>query len=163
MDVNENEKSSIEQQEWLRDDPSTYIPERGGRFSLDDFEIGRPLGKGKFGSVYLARLKKNHFIVALKVLFKSQLTKSRVEHQLLREIEIQAHLRRQTMCGTLDYLPPEIVLGEEHQEQVDIWSIGVLCYEFLVGTPPFEHEDSVSTYRAIHDVCGFIFKLLFIA
>ena len=37
------------------------------RFTIDDFEIRRPLGKGKFGNVYLAR----HFIVALKVLFKS--------------------------------------------------------------------------------------------
>ncbi len=35
--------------------------------TLADFEIGRPLGKGKFGNVYLARLRSNHFIVALKV------------------------------------------------------------------------------------------------
>lgn len=60
---------------------------------LNDFDIGKPLGNGKFGKVYLAREKKSHFIVALKVLFKSQLTKAGVEHQLRREIEIQAHLR----------------------------------------------------------------------
>ncbi|KHJ76059.1 hypothetical protein OESDEN_24322 [Oesophagostomum dentatum] len=76
-----------------RNDPSTYSPGRGGHFCLEDFEIGRPLGKGKFGSVYLARVKENHFVVALKVLFKSQLVKSNVEHQLRREIEIQGHLR----------------------------------------------------------------------
>jgi len=34
---------------------------------LDDFEIGRPLGKGKFGNVYLAREKNTKYIVALKV------------------------------------------------------------------------------------------------
>ena len=34
---------------------------------LNDFDIGKPLGKGKFGSVYLAREKKSKFIVALKV------------------------------------------------------------------------------------------------
>ena len=34
---------------------------------LTDFEIGRPLGKGKFGNVYLAREKKSKFIIALKV------------------------------------------------------------------------------------------------
>jgi aurora kinase B len=61
--------------------------------TIDDFEIGRPLGKGKFGNVYLAREKKSHFIVALKVLFKSQIEKEGVEHQLRREIEIQAHLQ----------------------------------------------------------------------
>ncbi|ETN86116.1 kinase domain protein [Necator americanus] len=60
--------------------------------------------------------------------------------------------KRQTMCGTLDYLPPEMVVGEEHREHVDIWSLGVLCYEFLVGTPPFEHDDSTSTYSAIRNV-----------
>lgn len=37
------------------------------RWSLDDFDIGKPLGKGKFGNVYLAREKKSKFIVALKV------------------------------------------------------------------------------------------------
>ncbi|CAO2627093.1 Zinc finger protein 264, partial [Lemmus lemmus] len=62
-------------------------------FTIDDFEIGRPLGKGKFGNVYLARLKENHFIVALKVLFKSQIEKEGLEHQLRREVEIQAHLQ----------------------------------------------------------------------
>lgn len=63
------------------------------RWSLGHFDIGKPLGKGKFGNVYLAREKKSKFIVALKVLFKEQLAKNGVEHQLRREIEIQSHLR----------------------------------------------------------------------
>lgn len=67
--------------------------------TIEDFEIGRPLGKGKFGNVYLAREKKSHFIVALKVLFKSQIEKEGVEHQLRREIEIQAHLRYDPTLG----------------------------------------------------------------
>lgn len=57
-------------------------------WTIDDFEIGKPLGRGKFGHVYLAREKKSKFIVALKVLYKKQLLKSNVEHQLRREIEI---------------------------------------------------------------------------
>jgi len=48
------------------------------RWTLADFDIGRPLGKGKFGNVYLAREKKSKYIVALKVLFKSQLQKAQV-------------------------------------------------------------------------------------
>lgn len=63
------------------------------KITIDDFDIGRPLGKGKFGNVYLARVKKLQAIVALKVLFKSQMEKEGVEHQLRREIEIQAHLK----------------------------------------------------------------------
>jgi len=38
------------------------------KWALDDFEIGKPLGKGKFGNVYLAREKNSKFVVALKVL-----------------------------------------------------------------------------------------------
>ena len=45
-------------------------------WKLEDFDIGKPLGKGKFGSVYLAREKKSKYIVALKVLYKQQLRKS---------------------------------------------------------------------------------------
>jgi serine/threonine protein kinase len=62
-------------------------------WSLDDFEIGRKLGKGRFGNVYVAREKRTKFIVALKVIFKEQLEQNKVEHQLRREIEIQSHLR----------------------------------------------------------------------
>ena len=46
--------------------------------------------------------------------------------------------RRTTMCGTFDYLPPEMVEGKEHDSNVDLWSLGVLMYEFLTGAPPFE-------------------------
>jgi len=218
---------------------------KAGTWSLKNFDIGKPLGRGKFGSVYLAREKQSKFIVALKVLFKSQLVKSNVEHQLRREIEIQSHLRhphilrlygyfhdetrvylileyaprgemykelqkqgrfseettatyvaeladalkychskkvihrdikpenllmglrgelkiadfgwsvhapsskRQTLCGTLDYLPPEMVEGRNHDESVDLWTLGILCYEFLVGKPPFESATNNETYRRI--------------
>ncbi|KAK6024611.1 kinase domain protein, partial [Ostertagia ostertagi] len=60
---------------------------------IDDFDIGRPLGKGKFGSVFLARYKPERVVVALKVLFKDQIKKHKVQHQVKREIEIQYHLR----------------------------------------------------------------------
>ncbi|KAM4842055.1 aurora kinase A isoform 1-T2 [Thomomys bottae] len=218
------------------------------QWTLEDFDIGRPLGKGKFGNVYLAREKQSKFILALKVLFKAQLEKAGVEHQLRREVEIQSHLRhpnilrlygyfhdatrvylileyaplgtvyrelqklskfdeqrtatyitelanalsychskrvihrdikpenlllgssgelkiadfgwsvhapssrRTTLCGTLDYLPPEMIEGRMHDEKVDLWSLGVLCYEFLTGKPPFEAQTYQETYRRISRV-----------
>lgn len=70
---------------------------------MSDFEVGRPLGKGKFGNVYLAREAKSKYIVALKVLFKSQLIKNNVQHQLRREIEIQAHLKHQNILRLFGY------------------------------------------------------------
>uniref|UniRef100_A0A0K0EZF3 Aurora kinase n=1 Tax=Strongyloides venezuelensis TaxID=75913 RepID=A0A0K0EZF3_STRVS len=212
---------------------------------LSSFQIGRPLGKGKFGNVYLARTKKEHFICALKILFKNQVTKCDVEHQVGREIEIHGHLRhpnilrmynwfddekriflvleyaakgelykelkkcgkfdeirsakyilqmadalsychsknvihrdlkpeniliditgdlkladfgwsvhtpssdRKTQCGTIYYLPPEVVLGLSYDHNVDNWSLGVLCYEFLHGKPPFEADDNNACFHKI--------------
>ena len=49
--------------------------------------------------------------------------------------------RRKTLCGTLDYLPPEMVENRSHDEKVDHWTIGILTYEFLVGSPPFETQN----------------------
>lgn len=66
---------------------------KSGAWELSNFDIGRPLGRGKFGNVYLAREKDTKFVVALKVLFKKQIQRDNVEHQVRREIEIQSHLR----------------------------------------------------------------------
>lgn len=62
-------------------------------WSKDDFELGCPLGRGKFGRVYVAREKKTHFMIALKVLFKSEVIKGHIEKQIGHEIEIQSRLR----------------------------------------------------------------------
>ena len=53
------------------------------------------------------------------------------------------------MCGTLDYLPPEMINGDTHDERVDHWALGVLTYEFLVGKPPFEAQSNQDTYKRI--------------
>lgn len=57
--------------------------------------------------------------------------------------------RRLTICGTLDYLPPEMVESKDHDYTVDVWLLGILCYEFLVGRPPFEEVDKTATYKRI--------------
>ena len=241
-------QSQSQQQQQQDDSEMAFRAKQGKQWSLSDFEIGKPLGRGKFGCVYLAREKASKYIVAIKVLQKSQLLKAGVEHQLRREIEIQSHLRnrnilrmygyfydskriylileyspggelfkrltqkgrfsertsaryvcdlamaldychkkhvihrdikpenlllgahseikiadfgwsvhaptsrRNTLCGTLDYLPPEMVEGRDHDEKVDIWSLGILLYEFLYGFPPFEAEGHNATYRRISRV-----------
>lgn len=214
-------------------------------WKASDFEIGRRLGRGQFGKVYLAREKSSNMIVALKVLEKEQLSREGIEHQLRAEIEIQANLRhpnilrlynwfhddtrvylileyaangetyerlrqgnhfsenitakyigslasalhhchkngvihrdikpenllldlddqikisdfgwaahtkskrRKTFCGTLDYIPPEMCAKETYSEMVDIWGLGVLCYEFLCGKAPFYAEKQKETMSRI--------------
>ena len=51
-------------------------------WKISDFEMGKPLGRGKFGHVYLARERNSKFMVALKVLYKSQIVNCGVEKQL---------------------------------------------------------------------------------
>lgn len=222
------------------------------RWSLDKIDIGRPLGRGKFGAIYLAREIRNNFIFALKVLNKKRLQKYGVAHQLQREIRIQSELRhinvlrlynwfqddecvylmleyaeggelykrlqqrgrfseiraawymnqavdaiqyihnlgvlhrdikpenillghkdvlkiadfgwsvisggqnhsgqletRKTLCGTLDYLAPEMIRGDRHDYRCDVWTLGVLMYEFIVGCAPFEAPAQSETHRKI--------------
>jgi len=219
-------------------------------WKLADFETGKALGEGAFGHVYLARTKREKFILALKVLHLEQVKKENLQLSINRETEIHAQLlheniiqmygffrdddkivcileyapggevynelmsqpnqrfdnkkaatyiyqvsraleylhdlgimhrdlkpenllrgyygeikltdfgysiqtnrrskeRRKTFCGTLDYVPPEMVSGQEYDEKVDIWSLGVLAFEFLVGKPPFETDTNEETYELI--------------
>eukprot|EP01006_Ploeotia_vitrea_P058688 TRINITY_DN69978_c0_g1_i1.p1 TRINITY_DN69978_c0_g1~~TRINITY_DN69978_c0_g1_i1.p1 ORF type:complete len:590 (-),score=61.78 TRINITY_DN69978_c0_g1_i1:398-2167(-) len=224
----------------------TCKQQRKGVWSKDDFDIGRTLGNGHFGTVYLAREKSTGFICALKIMKKSQLRQQKVEQRVRSEVEIQSQLRhknvirlyayfydadyiylvleyaengelykklqaqqtfsepqaatyvrdiaealeylhsqgvmhrdikpenllldkkgkikladfgwsvkaemnarRKTLCGTLDYLPPEMVCQRDYDKSADVWCLGVLMYEFLVGTPPFMMESTAVTVDLI--------------
>lgn len=204
------------------------------RLCLKDFDMGKKLGRGKFGHVFLAKEKRTNFIVAIKVLTKKQLEGHQLELLTRSEIEIQCHLRhknilrmyswfaddrriflvlefakggelykhlmssnggfgskrsanyisqlchaldylhmkhiihrdlkpenllvgtdgqikiadfgwsahtlsmkRNTRCGTMDYLSPEMLQHQYYDESVDVWAVGVLCFEFLTGITPW--------------------------
>ena len=76
--------------------------------------------------------------------------------------------RRFTVCGTPNYLSPEILCSSSkgHSYEVDIWAIGVCAFALLTGKPPFETKKLKSTYEHIRS-CSYSFppelRLSFVA
>lgn len=221
-------------------------PMKPRAISLDDFELGKKLGKGKFGRVYCVKHKKTGFICAMKAMEKSEIIQYNVEKQFRREVEIQNSLnhpnltklygffhdekrvyllmeypvngelykllkargplndilashyiyqmadaldfmhqrnimhrdvkpeniligfnniikltdfgwsiisprgtKRKTLCGTIDYLSPELLTSREYDDKVDVWALGVLAYELVANSPPFEEDSKDLTCKRI--------------
>jgi polo-like kinase 1 len=70
--------------------------------------------------------------------------------------QISERARRKSMCGTPNYIAPEILNCEGHSFEVDIWAFGVITYGLLIGRMPFETNNIKKTYTRISS-CMYIF------
>lgn len=207
--------------------------------SIDDFELGKPLGTGRFGQVWLAKHREKGYVVAIKMMQMSEIKSDCDVKNLRREAEVHLSLdhpnilkmygyfydslklyyileyagkgdvwkflrqcshfpesrasdyirqvcmalsymhsrsiihrdikpeniligcddnlkladfgwsvynndkKRNTFCGTAEYLPPEMCREDVYDFNADIWCVGILCFEFCTGSTPFAGKNTL--------------------
>lgn len=57
--------------------------------------------------------------------------------------------RHMTMCGTPNYMPPEVAARNSHGLPADVWSLGIMMYTLLVGRPPFDTDAVALTLQKV--------------
>ena len=101
---------------------------------------------------YLHNLKIIHRDLKLANLFLSEKMQLKLgDFGLATKLEFEGE-RKRSLCGTPNYIAPEILDGKSgHSFEVDIWSIGVCIYILLIGKPPFETNNRKATYKRIRE------------
>ena len=63
--------------------------------------------------------------------------------------DVTDEARTNSMCGTIEYMAPEVIRGRGHGRAVDWWAVGILVYEMLVGLPPFRGSNKATVKKRI--------------
>lgn len=60
-----------------------------------------------------------------------------IDFGLSKQLDTSSNEHTYTMCGTPEYLAPEVIMGVGYTQSVDWWALGILIYEMMVGRTPF--------------------------
>eukprot|EP01061_Rhynchopus_euleeides_P023530 TRINITY_DN38271_c0_g1_i1.p1 TRINITY_DN38271_c0_g1~~TRINITY_DN38271_c0_g1_i1.p1 ORF type:complete len:316 (+),score=146.75 TRINITY_DN38271_c0_g1_i1:136-948(+) len=92
---------------------------------MDDFDVGKQIGQGRYGSVFVARDKRTNAIVALKRLNIQSIVEGKILHQVERELEIMHRLQHPNILRLYTYFTDKecITLVVEYAARGDLWSI----------------------------------------
>ena len=99
---------------------------------------------------YLHNLKIIHRDLKLENIFITENMQVKLgDFGLAVQLEFDGE-RRRSLCGTPNYIAPEILEGKTgHSLEVDIWDVGIILYFLLVGKPPFDTNKEKETYKKI--------------
>uniref|UniRef100_A0A8D0SCF1 Serine/threonine-protein kinase PLK n=1 Tax=Sus scrofa TaxID=9823 RepID=A0A8D0SCF1_PIG len=101
------------------------------------------------GCQYLHRNRVIHRDLKLGNLFLNEDLEVKIgDFGLATKVEYDGE-RKKTLCGTPNYIAPEVLSKKGHSFEVDVWSIGCIMYTLLVGKPPFETSCLKETYLRI--------------
>ncbi|XP_012866621.1 PREDICTED: serine/threonine-protein kinase PLK1 [Dipodomys ordii] len=101
------------------------------------------------GCQYLHRNRVIHRDLKLGNLFLNEDLEVKIgDFGLATRVEYDGE-RKKTLCGTPNYIAPEVLSKKGHSFEVDVWSIGCIMYTLLVGKPPFETSCLKETYLRI--------------
>ncbi|OQR70730.1 serine/threonine-protein kinase PLK4-like [Tropilaelaps mercedesae] len=123
-----------------------YLEQRG---TFDESEARHFLIQVVHGMQYLQSHRILHRDLSLSnLLLTSEKQVKIADFGLATQLRF-ADEKHTTMCGTPNYIPPEIATRTEHGLEVDLWSLGCMLYTFLTGAPPFHDTKIRSTLTKV--------------
>jgi polo-like kinase 1 len=119
------------------------------RKRLTEFEVRVYIGQIVKAMIYIHQQGVIHRDLKLgNILINEQMDAKICDFGLSTKIKNEGDSKK-TICGTPNYIAPEILEEQGHSYEVDIWSIGVIMYALLFGKPPFEDNTVEQTYENI--------------
>jgi protein kinase A len=116
--------------------PENLLLDADGHIKLVDFGFAKRLGNSKNLFSLIRRFRK-----------PKKGSGPRLEGAYIEGDIDESQGETYTLCGTPEYLAPEVIQSKGHTTAVDWWALGILIYEFLTGFPPFWNANPIEIYK----------------